>query len=435
MGRFLASSLSSLWKSFPRSYCVGQASKSNLSQLRKKTGVPLKNCREALEKFNNNLEEAEKWLLEEAQKQGWARADKLQSRSMSQGLVGLIQSRTGATMIEVNCETDFVARNEKFKDLVYHLTVACHSNLKNDANKILLKQDELNSLPSEDKKLSDIVALEVGAIGENMRLRRAVFFPNSEGQYVNSYVHNSDKKVVIKDCHLGRYGVILSVQQAAGTETRESLTDITTDLAVRGQITSPFSTKEQTELLFHTSTQPMKKGETLGHRSFHTTSLGMDDKLTHLDSSGKAKMVDVGDKAETVRTAVACASISLGKKAFTLVEANKTKKGDVLSVAQLAGIMAAKRTSELIPLCHNIGLSKVSVDLSLQGDSYSVYIECEARTVGRTGVEMEALTGASVAAITVYDMCKAVNKEMVISDIRLLSKTGGKSGEYKFEPE
>ncbi|XP_061183930.1 elongation factor Ts-like [Saccostrea echinata] len=433
MGRFLASSLNLLWKGFPRNYSVGQASKSNLSQLRKRTGVPLKNCREALEKFNNNLEEAEKWLIEEAQKQGWARADKLQSRSMSQGLVGLIQSRTGATMIEVNCETDFVARNEKFKDLVYRLTVACHSNLQKDTYKKSLQQEEVNSLPSENRKLSDIVALEVGAIGENMKLRRAVFLPSSEGQYVNSYVHNSDKKVVIKDCHLGRYGVILSVEKTAGTETTESVEAITTDLAVTGWNTPPFSTERQKKFLFHTSIQPMRKDQTIGYRSFHTTSLRMNDKLTHLGSDGKAKMVDVGAKDETVRTAVACASISLGKKAFSLVEANKTKKGDVLSVAQLAGIMAAKRTSELIPLCHNIGLSKLSVDLSLQRDSYSVYIECEAKAVGKTGVEMEAITGASVAAITVYDMCKAVNKEMVISNIRLLSKTGGKSGEYKFD--
>ena len=146
-------------------------------------------------------------------------------------------------------------------------------------------------------------------------------------------------------------------------------------------------------------------------------------------------MVDVGDKEETERKAVACATIFVGEEAFSLVEANRTKKGDVLSVAQLAGIMAAKRTSELIPLCHNIGLSKVSVDLTLQKDSLSVYIECEAKTTGRTGVEMEAITGATVAAITVYDMCKAVNKEMVISGVRLLSKRGGKSGEYKFVPQ
>ena len=170
------------------------------------------------------------------------------------------------------------------------------------------------------------------------------------------------------------------------------------------------------------------------HRNFHTSCLRY-SKLTHIDTSGKAKMVDVGDKEETVRKAVACATIFVGEEAFSLVEANRTKKGDVLSVAQLAGIMAAKRTSELIPLCHNIGLSKVSVDLTLQKDSLSVYIECEAKTTGRTGVEMEAITGATVAAITVYDMCKAVNKEMVISGVRLLSKRGGKSGEYKFVPK
>lgn len=174
--------------------------------------------------------------------------------------------------------------------------------------------------------------------------------------------------------------------------------------------------------------------EQVGSRSFHTSSV-RDKNLTHTDSSGKAKMVDVGDKENSVRTAVACASIYLGEEAFSLVEANKTKKGDVLSVVQLAGIMAAKKTGELVPLCHNIGLSKVSVDLTLHKHNYSVYIECEAKTVGKTGVEMEAITGASMAAITVYDMCKAVNREMVISDIRLLSKKGGKSGEYQFVPE
>lgn len=197
-------------------------------------------------------------------------------------------------------------------------------------------------------------------------------------------------------------------------------------------MTSVFSTRKQKKPNFHLSTQFINKSLKFGHRNFCTSSLKYNQKLTHIDRNGKAKMVDVGNKEETVRTAVACATIFLGDKAFSLVEANKSKKGDVLIVAQLAGIMAAKRTSELIPLCHNIGLSKVSVDLSLQKDTKSVYIECMSKTVGKTGVEMEAITGASMSAIAVYDMCKAVDKEMVISNIRLLSKKGGKSGEYMF---
>jgi molybdenum cofactor biosynthesis protein MoaC len=200
-------------------------------------------------------------------------------------------------------------------------------------------------------------------------------------------------------------------------------------------MTLVFSSSKQKIPLKCFSTQFINKSVRWGHRNFCTTSANYDQKLTHIDGSGKAKMVDVGNKEETVRTAVACATIFLGEEAYTLVEANKAKKGDVLVVAQLAGIMAAKKTSELIPLCHNIGLSQVTVDLSLQKDTTSVYIECTAKTVGKTGVEMEAITGASVSAITVYDMCKAVNKEMLISGIRLLNKTGGKSGEYLFVPK
>ncbi|XP_048778453.1 elongation factor Ts-like isoform X3 [Ostrea edulis] len=397
MGRFLATNVSLILRGFPRHYCVGQASKTNLSQLRKRTGVPLKNCRAALQKCHNNLEEAEKWLKEQAQKEGWARADKLQSRPMSQGLLGLIQSRTGATMIEK-----------------------------------VLQHEAVNTLPSENKMLSDIVAQEVGTIGENMRLRRAVFLPDSNGHILSSYVHNSDKKVAINGCHLGRFGTILSVGKTSGTENEDSLKELTKDRGVTRSMASVFSTRKQKKPNFHLSTQFINKSLKFGHRNFCTSSLKYNQKLTHIDRNGKAKMVDVGNKEETVRTAVACATIFLGDKAFSLVEANKSKKGDVLIVAQLAGIMAAKRTSELIPLCHNIGLSKVSVDLSLQKDTKSVYIECMSKTVGKTGVEMEAITGASMSAIAVYDMCKAVDKEMVISNIRLLSKKGGKSGDYMF---
>ena len=161
-----------------------------------------------------------------------------------------------------------------------------------------------------------------------------------------------------------------------------------------------------------------------------TNKQSCDTELTHTDHDGKAKMVDVGQKPSSGRVALACATIYLGEVAFGLVRDNKMKKGDVLTVAQLAGIMAAKDTSRLIPLCHNISLSKVSVDLTLDARNHSIYIVCEAKTHGQTGVEMEAITGATVAAVTFYDMCKAVNKKMVIGDIKLLKKSGGTRGDY-----
>jgi len=152
-----------------------------------------------------------------------------------------------------------------------------------------------------------------------------------------------------------------------------------------------------------------------------------DATLSHVGDSGMVKMVDVGSKSETSRVAVAAGRVKLGKTAFQLVAENRMKKGNVLSAAQLAGIMAAKETSRLIPLCHNIALTSVDVTLSLDSASLSVIIECTARSSGQTGVEMEALTGVTVAALTVYDMCKSVSHNIIISDIQLVSKTGGKS--------
>eukprot|EP00729_Bicosta_minor_P006743 gene6743-23364_t len=148
--------------------------------------------------------------------------------------------------------------------------------------------------------------------------------------------------------------------------------------------------------------------------------------LTHVNADGKATMVDVGDKATSRRTAVASAMVMLGDKAFKLVAANDLKKGDVLSVAELAGIMGAKHTATLIPLCHNIVIDKVAVHLKMVPEQQAVKIKATASTVGRTGVEMEALTAASVASLTVYDMCKAVSHEIRITDLQLESKTGGK---------
>lgn len=154
------------------------------------------------------------------------------------------------------------------------------------------------------------------------------------------------------------------------------------------------------------------------------------DNLTHVDTAGKVKMVDVNYKPDTTRTAVASATIYLGEKVFQLVKENKMKKGDVLTISKLAGIMAAKRTSELIPLCHNIFISGVNVLFEFDEEKHCICITSSAKTSGKTGVEMEAIMAASVAAITIYDMCKAVSKDMVISDVKLEEKTGGVRGNY-----
>jgi cyclic pyranopterin phosphate synthase len=156
----------------------------------------------------------------------------------------------------------------------------------------------------------------------------------------------------------------------------------------------------------------------------------MSRKLTHFDDSGNAHMVDVGAKGETERIAVARASVTMQAATLKLIAAKKAAKGDVLAVAQLAGIMAAKRTPELIPLCHPLSLSSVDVKLSLDKKRNAVDIEATCKLKGRTGVEMEALTAASVAALTVYDMCKSVDRGMVISEVKLLHKSGGKSGTF-----
>lgn len=152
--------------------------------------------------------------------------------------------------------------------------------------------------------------------------------------------------------------------------------------------------------------------------------------LSHIDDDGKAAMVDVTDKPETVRSAKARAVIRVGPKAYHLVRSNQIKKGDVMTVAQIAGIMGAKKTSDLIPLCHPLPLTKVNVTVRLGEEStHSLTAECEAKCLGPTGVEMEAMTGATVAALTIYDMCKAVNKLSTIENICLVSKSGGQSGD------
>lgn len=155
--------------------------------------------------------------------------------------------------------------------------------------------------------------------------------------------------------------------------------------------------------------------------------------LTHIDKQGEAQMVDVSPKDNTTRTAIANCKVILGKKVFDLVSANQLAKGDVLSVAKIAGITGAKQTSNLIPLCHNIILSHVRVDLALNVDDHSVEIEGEASTTGKTGVEMEAMTAVTIAGLTVYDMCKAASKDIQVTNVRLDRKTGGKSGDWSRE--
>ena len=153
--------------------------------------------------------------------------------------------------------------------------------------------------------------------------------------------------------------------------------------------------------------------------------------FTHFNDEGRAKMVDVGEKPVTVRTAVAAARVLVNEETFRLIKTGGMKKGDVLTVAQVAGVMGAKRTPDLIPMCHPILIDGINLSLHLDEARRSVEIEATVSCAGRTGVEMEALTAASTAALTVYDMCKAVQKDMVIADLRLIKKSGGVHGDYE----
>lgn len=157
--------------------------------------------------------------------------------------------------------------------------------------------------------------------------------------------------------------------------------------------------------------------------------------FTHFNDQGRARMVDVGEKPESVRTAVAAGRVLVNAATFSLIRSGGMKKGDVLTVAQVAGVMGAKRTPELIPMCHPVVIDGIDLALSLDEERCSVEIRATVSCAGRTGVEMEALSAVSAAALTVYDMCKAVQKDMVIADIRLLSKTGGVHGDFRREEE
>ncbi len=157
------------------------------------------------------------------------------------------------------------------------------------------------------------------------------------------------------------------------------------------------------------------------------------DKFSHLDENGRARMVDVSEKKETDRLAIATAKVFLNEKTYKMVQNSEIEKGDVLTVAKVAGIMAAKNTSNMIPMCHPINLTSIEIDFVMDDKTHTIEIRTSAKLNDKTGVEMEALTGASVAALTIYDMCKAVQKDIEIGEIKLLRKTGGKSGDYKNE--
>ena len=154
--------------------------------------------------------------------------------------------------------------------------------------------------------------------------------------------------------------------------------------------------------------------------------------LNHFDEKGNAVMVDVSEKSETKRVAVAKGSIKVSKEIMNLIKTGNIKKGDVLGVSRVAGIMASKQTSNLIPMCHPLMINGANIDFELDEENGRVIIYGSVKTTGKTGVEMEALTAVSVAALTIYDMCKAVDKRMVIENVHLVSKTGGKSGEFHF---
>ncbi len=156
--------------------------------------------------------------------------------------------------------------------------------------------------------------------------------------------------------------------------------------------------------------------------------------LTHFDASGQAHMVDVSDKASTDRIAVAEGYVRMSRETLDLITEGRAKKGDVLSVARLAGIMGAKRTADLIPLCHPLPITKVALDLTADPDRPGIRVEATVKTAGQTGVEMEALTAVTTACLTIYDMVKAVEKSMVIEGVRLILKDGGKSGRFEAAP-
>lgn len=211
------------------SCCMRAVDKALLSKLRKKTGISFLNCKKALEQFDNDIIKAEKWLRDQAEKEGWTKASKLENRPMSQGLIGLMTDKNSAAMIEVNCETDFVARNKKFQKLVSEATAACAQHgQKSGHNKLFLDKEVLKTITAEDgKSLSDLLALEIGNIGENMQLRRAVFLKVDEPLMLGSYVHSAGSPL-LKDgtCQFGKYGALVSFRQMKSSEDHLSPTQL-----------------------------------------------------------------------------------------------------------------------------------------------------------------------------------------------------------------
>lgn len=191
-------------------------------------------------------------------------------------------------------------------------------------------------------------------------------------------------------------------------------------------VKQPLSLRQQTNQVHSQANDVSQQTNIVSNQSSPTSDL-----LTHTDAKGHASMVDVSEKGRTCRSATASATVQLGSKAFGLVHDNQLVKGDALSVARLAGIMGAKQTAALIPLCHPLFLDHVAVSVELQKDGQTAVITATCRTSGPTGVEMEALTAVSVAALALYDMCKAVSRDIIITDVKLLSKAGGQRGDYQ----
>ncbi|KAK3082699.1 hypothetical protein FSP39_003002 [Pinctada imbricata] len=195
---------------------ASSVNKEALKELRNRTGVAFVNCKKALEKFDNNIDEATQWLEEQAQKEGWAKVAKVKDRPMSQGLVGVVTTPDCATVVEVNCETDFVAKNQKFQELVARLTQVCHEHFSEHGTNASYSRGALNLLKdNEDKSLADLVALEVGSMGENMLLRRGMFHKASVGNTLATYVHNIGPSLQIDEVKMGKFATTVEVSPVA----------------------------------------------------------------------------------------------------------------------------------------------------------------------------------------------------------------------------
>ncbi|XP_033728180.1 elongation factor Ts, mitochondrial-like [Pecten maximus] len=202
--------------------------KASLSKLRKKTGIGFMNCRKALEQFENDIDKAEKWLLEQAQKEGWAKATKLQGRPMSQGLVGVMSDNQRATVVEINCETDFVAKNEKFQDLVSQITSGCHryfmaapsSTQRNHISLgyLFLRKILMPLILADNQNVSDLVAMTVGKVGENVSARRVTHIGVAPNSHLETYIHATGSDIEVDGCRMGKYAVLLDVSQDGSEE-------------------------------------------------------------------------------------------------------------------------------------------------------------------------------------------------------------------------